>query len=385
MRLRSCLAAPPPRAWGHWSWGIVLCASCAGPHVPSAGFGRGTVAATAPATAAADAGATTVAPSPPPPPPPAAEWTDAAELERHWRNQLATAADPAPAARELAALLAELERHGDALAAIDTVLPRTDNPTLRIVRAGLLRDLGQRHLAVAELRAVVTAHGAAALHPGMRFELAELEWLEGNANAASAVLDALAREPADAAWCDAHAGERQALATEIAAGRRPTKVRVRDLLGNLRGAPLATTRIAVLERLVAGGGVPAPDAQRLRERALAIAAGDESAAVRARAVNLVPPEAEFAAEFFDVALADEAPLVRRTAAARAAVALGAEANELLLRHLASEGDETVFVALDRALASLVRDAVALGPGDAATPERRAQVVARWRARWPSSP
>ncbi len=369
MRRRSCLA------------GTVLFASCVGANVqpaPGSNLGR-----SAPVLAAAPAaGAPTAAASVPPA---AVATTDAAELERHWRNQLATAADPVPAALELAALLAGLERHGDALVAIDSVLPRTGAAQLRVVRAGLQRDLGQRHLAVAELRAVVAAEGPAAVHPGLLFELAELEWLEGDARAAAATLQTLANEPANADWCREHGAARQALADEINSGRGPAKVRVRDLLGNLRGAPLATTRIAVLERLVAGDGVAGPDAQRLREAAIAIAVGDESAAVRARAVSLVPAGTDFAPDLVAAALGDEAALVRRAAAGRAAVLLGEGARDLLLQRLAVEDDEAAFAALDRALAGLVPDPVPLGPGEAMTPVARAQVVARWRARWPTAP
>ena len=299
--------------------------------------------------------------------------------EAALRHAVATAADPTEPTLALVAELTSGERHDEALAVLDGVLTRRRNAVLRIARAGVLRDLGQRHLAVAELRALRRDEGVAALHPSLLFELAELEWLEGDAAAASTTLQALSGPHAADPWTLAQREAWQALAAAVARGGTPTTMRARDLLGNLRGAPLASERLAVLEQLHATGtGVPAHD--ELRQRALAIAAGDTAEAVRARAVQLATPEAEWAEDFVRSALDDASPLVRRMAASRAVVWLGERATPALFAALASEREAVTFLAIHAALAEAFGTVDDVDAMAVASADGRAAVLARWRTR-----
>ena len=342
-----------------------------------------TAAAPAPGAPGTDAAATEVAlvdgsgPGPSP---------GVDELESELRERLATAADPAPTAIELAALLGDHERHEEALAVLGEARRRSADATLRIAQASVHRDLGQRHLAVAELRAVCREHGALALHPGLLFELAELLWLEGEAESAKATLAELRNAHADDVWCQRNAGSLRALELEIAGQAAPSCVRIRDLLGNLRGAPVEIVRLRTLEDLVAlagsnGKASPAARAaswRNLRERAIAIACGDPSPTVRARAIQLAEPGPEQRASFFQIALADPSPLVRRHAAASAAANLGEAARRLLLDGLEQEHDSETFLGIHAALASITVDAPLLSLAECSDDGRRAATLQHWK-------
>lgn len=302
--------------------------------------------------------------------------------EAALRRSLAQAEDPTEAALELLARLTAGERFEEALAVLDTALARQRTSVLRVARAGVLRDLGRRHLAVAELRSLRREEGQAALHPSLLCELAELEWLEGDAAGAVATLRQLADVHGNDAWTIAHRDEWQALAAAAQNGGVPSRMRARDLLGNLRGAPRATERVAVLEQLCATTGQPDDEHTALREHAIAIALGDESAPVRARAVQLAVPGPEWTVEFCRTALADESPLVRQAAAKRTEALLGQGAGSLLLECLEKEADPSAFLAVHAALAQALRTTDDLSPTQAATPSERADAVARWRTRVP---
>src|SRR5262245_33444249 len=88
----------------------------------------------------------------PPSPSPSGETTNASEAE--LRARLARDDDPTEAAIELARLLDREGRQAEALLAIDTALQRAAGPMLQIARAGVLRDLGRRSEALAQLTAV---------------------------------------------------------------------------------------------------------------------------------------------------------------------------------------------------------------------------------------
>lgn len=300
--------------------------------------------------------------------------------EASLRRQLANDSDPTEAALELAALLCERERVGDALPVLDAALARKASPLLRVARAGVLRDLGQRHLARSELQAVRLERGAENLHPSLLFELAELQWLEGDGIGAAATLREISTVHGADEWTAARRREREALAAEIERGGLPSQMRVRDLLGNLRGAPLATERLAVLQQLWTAAGVSEATRTALRERAVAIALGDSAPAVRAKAVQLAAPAPADNALFVREALADEAPLVRQAAAARCCALLGPPGQAVLVEFLAKEKDAGTFLAMHQALAAAanVVDPVLLAT--AADADGRAAVVARWRER-----
>ena len=299
---------------------------------------------------------------------------DANALETTLRRELAAASDPAPAALELMGLLCDLERHQEALAVADAALRRTEAPELVVARAGVLRDLGQRHEAVAVLLALRSQHGDKALHPGLLFELAELQVLEGAPAAARATLAALRQVHADDSWLLTAAPQLQALEGELERPGGPLQVRIRDLLGNLRGAPSPYVRQIALEQLLAA---ELPDSARLplQAQVVAIGVGDESPAVRARTLQLAPLQPAAMAELLSAALQDPAPLVRAAAAGRAAGCLGSAGIAVLRDQLATETDPATFTALHAALRELEPGRPPLSFGAADTAAGRAAAAA----------
>lgn len=308
---------------------------------------------------------------------------DAALTERALRHELATAADPTLAACRLAALLAARERHDDALFVIDTALRRTDTVTLHVARAGLLRDLARRALAIAELRGIVRNRGVGALAPETLCDLAELEWMAGERDLARDTLRQLREHYAADRWVVEHRDEIDELAAEVERALRPERTRLRDELANLRGAPTVTLRLRLLDQFAARApvGADAELAAELRARAVAIACADPSPAVRARAVQLAQPAASAAASFWRAALADPSPLVRRFAAEGAAAQLGAACKDLLRAQLSVEADAGAFAALHRALLHAAPPAPPVPGADATTPAGRAEVLAFWQEQW----
>ncbi|MBL8733594.1 MAG: hypothetical protein JNN13_14580 [Planctomycetes bacterium] len=300
--------------------------------------------------------------------------------EAELRHLLATTSDPTEPALDLAALLLDEERPAEALQVLDTAAGRRPSPLLRLARAGVLRDLGRRHLAVAELTGLVRELGAGNLGPGVLFELAELQWLEGAGADAAATLAQLRAAHQGDPWCREHHRDLDGLAAEIAHDEGPQRLRVRDLLGNLRGAPLATVRVATLERLVAIADAEPALTLDLAGRAVAIAAADASPAVRAAAVRLARPVPESVDDFCRLALDDAAALVRRFAASRAAELLGARAVPLLLAQLERESDPAAFAALDAALAASGGASALVTASAADTAAGRLAVVTQWRRR-----
>lgn len=301
------------------------------------------------------------------------------EREADLRRELATAVDPTAAALELAALLTQFERCAEALAAIDAARMRVPSPALRVARAGVLRDLGQRHLAVAELRALRRELGAAAMHPHLLFELAELEWLEGDGQGTQQTLRELATTHGDDEWTKTHRAAREELMTACQVAERPRRLAIRDLLGNLRGAPLATERLAVLEQLVRGAGLEPAARSELRGKAVAIALVDEAEAIRARAVQLAEVPLDDLAEFCQEALADASPMVRQFAMQRCRELPRELAIPLLLHHLAGESCWPVWQAARGTLQSWHPSLAPLSTQSVATAEDRQQVLAAWRA------
>jgi tetratricopeptide (TPR) repeat protein len=305
--------------------------------------------------------------------------------ERALRHEIATGDDPTGAALTLAAQLTADERHAEALLVLERAAARRPSPPLRIARAGVLRDLGRRHEAVEEMRALLAHTGVDALHPRLLFELAELHWLEGDRNAALDLLRRTLEVHAADAWVQQHRHELTSLQAEVDRAPRPERVRVRDLLGNLRGAPNPTDRVQVLERLLGSARVE-PDAERraeLHDLTIGIAVDDPSPLVRSRALQLVAFTDERQAAICVAALEDADALVRRRAAERLAEIDDAQHRiaRALLGALRREGDGATFAALHEALCRCTRttDApAAIVDG----PSFRARALEHWnRAEW----
>ena len=319
------------------------------------------------------------APEPEPPAGTPVRASEDAQRERMLREALASDVEPSEAALDLAALLCSLERHPEALAVLDAALPRSKSPLLRVARASVLRDLGRRDQAAAELRNLAAAHGTAELHPGLIFEWAELEWIAGNPEGAKAALLELAKVHPKDPWCTENRATIEDLSRAIES-RQPPSLAPRDLLGELRGAQSVAQRIRVLEILTTIANKDDPDGRTVRTQAVAIACGDESPAIRARGVQLAAPGAEGREAFFTKALADEAAIVRRIAAERAAVVMGDAACPLLVARMASEDDAAVFLQLHESLAGLVAGAPQLPAEGLEQPEARLLLAAEWRKR-----
>jgi hypothetical protein len=344
--------------------------------VPSVDPDRGPAKATEAASSAAGPGAGTAQERAIPGDP-----ADTTSIERLLRHELAHAEDPAPAALELADLLCALERHREALAVVDAALARSAAPGLHVCRAGLLRDLARRGEAAEVLCRLAREHGPAALHPGLLFECAELQWLVGDGAGAKATLGSLEQAHAGDPWCAANRAAIDGLATELATVTEPPRVRVRDLLGSLRGAGTASERIRLLDELCRlADAETGARRQHLRSRALAIACADESPAVRARAVQLAELPPTDAVAFCRAGLDDDASLVRRCAAERAVGDLGPSAVPLLVDAIGRETDPMAFAAMHRALAALVADGPRLDSEVELDEVARARVVAAWRQR-----
>ncbi len=299
--------------------------------------------------------------------------------ERRLRSALAKAADPTEPALDLAAWLCEAERHAEALAVVESALPRTADPRLQVARAGLLRDVGRRRDAAALLANLVKEHGGGSLHPGLLLEWAELAWVEGDGTMAKAALASLDAAHAADPWCAEHRVAIEAVRTGVERNLRPA-LSIDDLLGDLRGAPEVGTRssaFGMLASIVRSYGDRA--AHDLMERVVAIAVADDAAEVRALGVGAIQPggvaEAAIAAAF-----ADPASAVRVAAADRSVAALGAAGKALLLDRLEAESDVQVGAAIHRALSRLVADGPAWPEGAAPTRDVLADLARAWRAR-----
>jgi len=312
------------------------------------------------------------------------EKPPADELERLEADLRARLADddPAAAALELAALLCDLERHAEAAEILAEARSRAAQPLLGAALASVRRDLGQRHLAVAELRSLRRSEGAIALHPGLLFELAELEWLEGDRAGARATLGELRQLHGESAWCVEHRDELAAFDQELANARAPQRVKLRDLMGNLRGAPTPTVRLATLTRLleIVDDAQAPPATRALKRRVIAIGCGDASAAVRAKAIQFGPPVADDPLPFCRAALSDHDAFVRQVAARRTVTLLGEAAVDLLLDAMQRENDGPTVVVLHTELANLAGMTVA-PPLDVDDAAARRAALEQWRQRW----
>jgi hypothetical protein len=275
------------------------------------------------------------------------------------------------------AALAHAERWDEAFAAID---PATSDVRLLALRAELLRDVGRRHEALALWRRIVAQVGSERIDAATLAAVAGLERLEGEREAAQRTVAAIrARGPADA-WVAANEAELRVLQSELAAGLPIRTISARDLLGNLRGAPVPEERSRALAAVLRADAGDAASTASLHARAVLIAVGDVDPGVRAEAVAAWRHDQEVAEDFCRQALADGSPQVRLAAVAHVIRLAPAPAAELLLVRLADESDATVFTALQRALREVTGAEDLAAPLLGADAGDRAAIVARWRER-----
>ncbi len=294
--------------------------------------------------------------------------------EAQLRAELASADDPAPAALELGRRLDAEERLGEALLILDTARARKpQDPALLVARAGVLRDLGRRREALRDLAAAIAA-AVDPVQPGLLFEWAELAAFDHQQEEGQRALLRLRSGFADSSFVATHADEITQLERALVRDEALEPVRVRDLLGDLRGSASADRRgeaFALLQR--AGGAIAA--------RAVAVILADSDPHLRSRGVISAEVGKAQLVEFCAIALADPSPLVRTAGAGRAAALPAEDAAALLLPTLAAETDAPTFVALHTALRRATGTAVDLDASAVNDPAARAAVVAEWRRQW----
>jgi len=296
------------------------------------------------------------------------------ETEATLRSRLANDVDPSAAALELVWRLQREERHGEALYVVETALRRRPQVMpLEATRAGLLRDLGRRHEAVAALVVLRAAVGVGNMHPGMLFELAELQWLEGDGQAGQQTLAGLVEHHAEHGWTSSRTVDLAELERALRAPA-PDRMSMRDLLGNLRGCPDSLERLGAFEALVALGGEG-------RVRAEAVMLDDRDPLLRARGVSQANVRPAVLAGFCAAALTDSESLVRAAGAARTSGLPPAEAAALLLPVMAAETSAEAFCVMHAVLRQVSGIGNDLSTNAATDPARRAAVLAEWRRQW----
>lgn len=264
------------------------------------------------------------------------------------------------------------EQHVEALRLLEDAISRLGPaPELSAARAGVLRDVGKRSEAHRELVGL-RDRDEGSFGPGLWFELAELSCAVGDFDCAAAALAVLRSSVPGASFVKEREADVRALDRCVAKREAPRAVRVRDLLGDLRGAPDAARRLSALRMLET-------QAVGVRDLAHRIAVGDVDGAVRAAAVAGTRLESDQQAEFCAVALTDRDPRVRQAGCMRASELPSSERVPLLLAALAAESDPATFAVLDAGLCGgttfLPADA-----GKAENADYRASIVSQRRAR-----
>jgi hypothetical protein len=263
------------------------------------------------------------------------------------------------------------EQHAVALRLLEDARTRFGpTPELSAARAGVLRDLGRRSEAHRELVGL-RDRDEGSFGPGLWFELAELSCAVGDFDCATAALAALRSSVPGASFVKEREADVRALDRCVDRREAPRTVRVRDLLGDLRGASDPARRLAVLRMLET-------QAVGVRDLAHRIAVGDDDGALRAAAVVGVRLDSDQQTEFCAVALTDGDPRVRRAGAVRVSELPLSERVPLLLAALAAESDPATFALLDAGLCAgtTLLPAEAGKAGDAAY---RASIVSQRRA------
>ena len=311
------------------------------------------------------------------------------QRERALRNAFAAADLPTREGLDLAGFLVQRERHMEALHVVDLALERCsgrgDLLALRLARAGLLRDVARWDLAILELRAVVRERGSESVSPATLMDLAEIEWVTGDNIAAKATLQTLQREHAGDDWLRLHQDELVAFHGRLDSARSEddplANGRLRDIFALLRAGSEVAGRIRLLQSLgdpaVGGGGRRVDDRERVAMRAIAIGCADESPAVRAHAVSLAGSNQVDDLPFWQTALRDPAPIVRKFAALSICRVERIEPTSALMGALSVEQDQAAFLAMHEALAKAM--GVTPPASDPGTEQGREATVKHWKS------
>jgi hypothetical protein len=255
----------------------------------------------------------------------------------------------------LVTMLESEERHADALRALRIASAKApQSAELAVASAGVLRDLGRRAEAIDTLCSL-RDRDAAAFGPGLWHELAEMCCIQSSFTTARDCMRRLRATVDGADYMRQKEQELTLLENAIQRGSGGRSMRVRDLLGDLRGAGDPSVRLEALQRLLPVGGAVA-------QSACTIAVGDASAALRAIAVDAAEVDAQLLSEFCAAALSDSDASVRIAGARRATALPLTDRVALLVGALAAEQDAGAFLAIDAALGM---SASSISPLDAA--------------------
>ena len=293
------------------------------------------------------------------------------------RNAFATAAagDEAPGLR-LASFLAASERFDEALHVLDMMLSSRRTSSVLVARAGVFRDLARSDAAMSDLEEVVRRRGRAGVTAGTLFELVQVQWLAGATIEAAKTMDDLLRLHVDSEFL---ARNRARVDDWHVRVQRPEGLvesgDLRDAFALLRAAPQVTARLQMLDALAPE--VIADDERReVRLRAIAVACGDDSAAVRTRSVQLAAVAGISAPAFWRAAVADADRMVRRAAANACVKLKRRDFGQLLLAAIEVEPDPDVFLALHVSLGKLL--GVPPTSCDPHKSEDRQRAILHWR-------
>lgn len=296
--------------------------------------------------------------------------TDDGEFEivdRHEADLVAAVqcdSDPVVAALELVARFEAQERLEDALRILERASEKQPRTALDVASASVLRDLGRRQEALERLR-YCQERDPSTIGPGLCLEMAELAWICGDFDRASDALRSMRATVEGASLEKLRAAEVAVLEQAIRDRSAPRAVKVRDLLGDLRGSADSDHRLRTLRVLLG-------QRSEVAQRACVIAVDDPDPRLRALGVERAVVGALDLAEFCAVALSDEDPVVRAAGAARAEALPADERIPLLLPALAVETSAVAFSEIDVRLcaaAGILKPADAVQAGDASFRKR----------------
>ena len=245
-----------------------------------------------------------------------------------------------------------------------------------MARAGVFRDLARSDAAMSDLEEVVRRRGRAGVTAGTLFELVQVQWLAGATSEAAKTMDDLLRLHVDSEFL---ARNRARVDDWHVRVQRPEGLvesgDLRDAFALLRAAPQVTARLQMLDALAPE--VIADDERReVRLRAIAVACGDDSAAVRTRSVQLAAVAGISAPAFWRAAVADADRMVRRAAANACVKLKRRDFGQLLLAAIEVEPDPDVFLALHVSLGKLL--GVPPTSCDPHKSEDRQRAILHWR-------
>jgi len=297
------------------------------------------------------------------------EASDPAAFVTRMQAEIAAGEHFAPAALFLADHLAQHERLGDALDAIELARVRApDRLDLAFARVQLLLDLGMIDGADEELLAL---YGRIE-HPRILWEAARVALAAQRPDDARGHLARLRQQYRDHVWVQENADAIAQL--EERASHPRAHLRPREILALQRTSTDPVLRLRALKTLAA---IEAP------ELAVALRLGmeDSEPLVRVAALQLGAPVVQDLLDWIDWGLRDEAPQVRGAAASEATALPSRQGVALLMSFLDTEQSGYVVRRMNQALNELAGDSHVVPAGLGDTEDGREEIRAYWRQHW----